>query len=222
MAPVIWYGNPCSEEIRDYMSAGKIGCIITPDQGNVTFPDEWDVIADNGCYISPKAWAAGKRWDEAKWRRFILDIPRTVRFAVAPDVFYPDGRPCHDETLEQWRTFGPHLERHGFTPAFVCQVGATVDNVPDAPVMFLGGTTAWKLGRESWDITKKAKEEGRWVHMGRLNSNLRFDLARVHGGIGCDSSDGTILTFGPDKNIQRVREWIQRAEANPMLWEATT
>lgn len=195
---LIYYANPSTEAIRDAISAGRLGCITTPEQGNVYFPDEWDVIADNGCF-------SGK-WSHDRWFRWLLDQPRSIRFAVAPDVFDPTGAPCHDATLDRWRTYGPLIERHGFTPAFVCQVGATPANVPDAPVFFLGGTTEWKLGDTARAITEAAKACGAWVHMGRVNSLRRFDIARRWG---CDSVDGTYLTFGPDVNLPRLLAWLE-------------
>lgn len=207
---MIYYANPSTEQIRDTIAAGRLGCITTPRQGNTTFPDEWDAIADNGCF-------SGK-WEHQAWFGWLLDLPRSVRFAVAPDVFDPTGAPCHEATLERWRTYGPLIERHGFTPAFVCQVGATPQNVPDAPVLFLGGTTEWKLGPDAWRITEHAKSDGRWVHMGRVNSERRLTTARA---MGCDSVDGTFLTFGPDVNLPRLLAWLDRAIDYPMLWEVT-
>src|SRR5690606_37697756 len=120
---LIYYANPSTEPIRDAIAAGRLGCITTPKQGNTHFPDEWDVIADNGCFSA--------KWDHDEWFRWLLDQPRSIRFAVAPDVFDPSGGPCHDETLDRWRTYGPLIARHGFTPAFVCQVGAEPSTVPD-------------------------------------------------------------------------------------------
>lgn len=209
---MIYYANPSTQQIRDAMAAGDLGCIITPHQGNTTFPDEWDVIADNGCF-------SGK-WTHPSWVKWMLGLPRSVRFVVAPDVFNPDGTPAHDDTLLRWQTYGPLLMRHGFTPAFVCQVGATPDNLPnDAPVLFLGGTTEWKLGPQAWAITRWAKEHDRWVHMGRVNSKKRFDTARA---MGCDSVDGTFLTFGPDTNLPRLLSWINDQHTTPMLFERPT
>lgn len=208
---MIYYANPSTEPTRDAISAGHLGCITTPAQGNVYFPDEWDVIADNGCFSA--------KWDERTWTRWLTEQPRTIRFAVAPDVFDPAGGPCHNETVERWRRFGPMIERWGFTPAFVCQVGATAANIPDdAPVLFLGGTTEWKLGPHASAITAQAKMDGRWVHMGRVNSLKRFRAAR---SMGCDSVDGTFLTFGPDVNLPRLLGWLRDQDTQPMLWEAS-
>lgn len=206
---MIYYANPSTEAIRDVMASGRLGCIVTPNQGNVTFPDEWDVIADNGCF--------GGRWSHDTWFRWVLGLPRTVRFVVAPDVFDPTGGPCHDATLERWHHYGPLLDRHGFTPAFVAQVGTTPDNFPDdAPVAFLGGTTEWKLGPTATAITAQCNRDGRWVHMGRVNSRRRVRAARA---MGCDSADGTFLTYGPDVNLPRLLSWMEDQRYAPMLSE---
>lgn len=207
---MIYYANPCTDDIRDEMMAGRLGCITTPHQGNVTFPDEWDVIADNGCFSD--------RWTERHWWTWLLDQPRRFRFAVCPDVFDPAGGPCHDQTVERWERFGLRMRIAGFVPAFVCQVGATADNLPDdADVLFLGGTTDWKLGIEAWAITERWRTS-RWVHMGRVNSKRRFDTARA---MGCHSVDGTYLTFGPDVNLTKLLGWLEQAADAPMLWETS-
>lgn len=40
--------------------------------------------------------------------------------------------------------------------------------------------------------------------MGRVNSERRYRYALA---IGCDSADGTYLTFGPDQNLPDVLAW---------------
>ena len=55
----------------------------------------------------------------------------------------------------------------------------------------------------------EAKAHGKWVHMGRVNSLKRLQYAAA---IGCDSADGTYLTFGPAKNLPRLLGWL--AEVN--------
>lgn len=153
---MIYYANPSTEPIRDAMAAGRLGCIITPRQGNKAFPCEWDVIADNGCY--------GGRWVEDRWADWLRSLPRSIRWAVCPDVFDPSGAPCHEATVERWARYAPMMARHGFTPAFVCQVGATADTIPeDAEVLFLGGTTEWKLGPVACSIVNRHSRD-RWVH----------------------------------------------------------
>lgn len=200
---MIYYANPTgSEAVRDAQVAGLLGCITTPKQGNVIFPAEVDTIADNGCFSGA--------WTERKWLKWLDQLPRTVRFAVCPDVFDPAGAPCHGRTMAQWAMFAPAIRSRGFTPAFVCQVGATYADLPDAEVLFLGGTTEWKLGDEAWRITAAAKADGRWVHMGRVNSQKRLVTAMQ---MGCDSVDGTFLTFGPDVNLPKLLTYMRQARS---------
>jgi hypothetical protein len=207
---VIYYANPSTEPVKDAISAGRLGCITSPKDGHLIFPDDgWEVVADNGCFSN--------KWEHDRWLRWLLDVPRTIRFAVAPDVYDPTGAPCHEATLERWRTYGPLIERHGFTPAFVCQVGATVDNIPDAAVYFLGGTTTWKLGPDAEQIAVTTRERGAWVHMGRVNTLRRL---RVADDIGCHSVDGTYLTFGPDINLPRLFRFLDAVDAQPTLRSA--
>jgi hypothetical protein len=210
---VIYYANPCSGAVADLMSARRLGCITTPKQGNVTFPDDgWDVIADNGCFSD--------RWDARGWADWLRLLPRSVRFAVCPDVFDPRGEPCHQQTRDRWDQYSGMIRRHGFTPAFVCQVGCdTYADVPDdAEVLFIGGTDRYKMGTEMWGIARRAHIDGRWVHMGRVNSNKRFRTART---MLCDSVDGTYLIKGPDTNLPKLLGWLEDQDRAPMLWETT-
>jgi hypothetical protein len=167
---MIYYTPVTGIPSRDAVDAGKLGCIITPDN---------------------------------------------VRFCVAPDVFDANGGECHSATLERWKYYGPLIERHGYTPAFVCQVGSTPDNVPDeAEVLFIGGTTDWKLGSEARAIVEKHRDT-KWIHMGRVNSYKRFKYAHQ---IGCDSTDGTVLVYAPTENLERIFKWQRKLkEQNPPL-----
>jgi hypothetical protein len=35
--------------------------------------------------------------------------------------------------------------------------------------------------------------------------------------MGCDSVDGTFLTYAPDTNLERLRGWMAKADRTPML-----
>lgn len=111
-------------------------------------------------------------------------------FLTVPDVYLGDGIEAHSATLESWREWHPFLSMTGFPLAFVLQIGATVENVPwnELDAVFVGGDTTWKLGPEAEAIVREAKRRGKWVHMGRVNSEKRIRYARE---IGVDSVDGT-------------------------------
>lgn len=200
---MIYYANPVTSA-RDLMDAHVLGCIDTPLQGNRIDP-AWDTIADNGCFSA--------RWDADGWWRWLAAHP-PVRFAVCPDVVDLSGDDTHEPTVELWHQWAPRIRDLGHVPAFVMHQGATVDTIPeDAEVLFIGGSTEWKLSASVWDIVA-AKRSRCWVHMGRVNSWRRFETAAA---MGCKSVDGTFLTFGPDVNLPRLLTWLKRWEQQQRL-----
>lgn len=198
---MIYYANPCTPAIVEAMVAGRLGMIDTPKQGNALVPGV-RVIGDNGCFSD--------KWDEREWLDWLEAHP-PMEWAVAPDVVDLSGRETHDETVDRWRRYAPLIRRMGHTPAFVCQPGATWQTIPDdAEILFIGGTTGWKLGGMVEHIVDCHSD--RWVHMGRVNSFRRLKYAN---DIGCDSVDGTLLTFGPELHLPRLLSWLDRLPAFP-------
>ena len=83
-------------------------------------------------------------------------------------------------------------------------------------MLFLGGSTDWKLGPAARALTAEAKRRGKRVHMGRVNSLKRL---RYADAIGCDSADGTCLTYAPDANLPRLLAWLRDVNDQAPLWE---
>jgi hypothetical protein len=201
---VRYYANPSTPRVRDAMTAGLIDCIVTPAQGNL-IPDGATICADNGCfgkgYPGDQAWLA---WLDT------LAADR-VTFAVAPDVVGDAAA-----TLTRSAPFLPAIRGKGLPAAFVAQDGLEDLPVPwdDFDALFIGGTTTWKLGPTARALVGEAKARGKWVHMGRVNSERRYTYA---AWIGCDSADGTFLTFGPDVNLPRLRAWLRTLDQLPLF-----
>ena len=194
------------------MREGLLGYIDTPAQGN-SRPDDVVWCADNGCYSD--------RWDEAKWWKFLQDNAHAADsclFAVAPDVV-GDALATHERS-EPWL---PKIRALGYPVAYVAQDGLEDLELPhdgtdwwdDFDVLFIGGTTEWKLGPHARRLVREAKARGKHVHMGRVNSARRYRYAHA---IGCDSVDGTFLTQGPDVNLPRLLSWAH-LEAQTELFE---
>jgi hypothetical protein len=187
------------------MTEGHIGYIDTPRQRNRR-DDGVTWCADNGCFSD--------KWDQEKWWQFLVDnahAASTCLFAVAPDV-------VGDAWRSHLRSY-PWLEKIralGYPVAYVMQDNAEKHPIPwaDFDVAFIGGTTDWKLGAAAREIAAEAKRRGKWVHMGRVNSERRWRYAEA---IGCDSADGTFLTFGPDANLPKVLAW-NRNNDQPALF----
>lgn len=106
-------------------------------------------------------------------------------FVACPDVVGD-----HLATFERFERWGPLIrDRHCLPLALVAQDGLTPDLVPwsEIDALFIGGTTAWKMGGEVVRLCEATREHGKWLHFGRVNSRKRIDYARF---LGCDSVDG--------------------------------
>lgn len=195
----MWYCvNPSGPAVADAMQAGLLGCIDTPMQRH-KLPTGVTWCADNGVY--------GKGWPGyAAWYCWLRDHPadRTrCLFAVAPDVVGDAAA-----TLTRSVPWLPAIRAAGYPAALAAQDGLEHLNVPWGAfdVLFLGGTTAWKLGPAARRLTAEASRRGLPVHMGRVNSLRRL---RYAAAIGCTSADGTYLIFGPDVNLPKTLGWVR-------------
>lgn len=194
-----YFANPSTPKVREAMSAGLIDCIVTPKQGNRP-PEGATICADNGCF------GKGYPGDDA-WYSWLQGLPaERVRFAVAPDVVGDAAA-----TTERSLPWLPKIRELGMPAAYVAQDGLEDLCVPwdEFDVLFIGGSTDWKLGHHAARIVAEAKQRGKWVHMGRVNSARRYAYAAA---IGCDSADGTKIAFGPDVNLPIVLSWSRLAD----------
>jgi hypothetical protein len=191
---VLYLANPCgNEEITAAMAAGVIGFIDTPRQGNRRPPGVlW--CADNGCF--------SQRWEPAEWWSFLEENAAdaaTCLFATAPDVV--GDAVATEERAKPWLA---RIRDLGYPVAYVAQNGmefSSCDLWDEIDCLFIGGTTEWKLGPEACNLAAVASSMGKWIHVGRVNSERRFRYAQA---IRADSCDGTYLTYGLSKNLTNV------------------
>jgi hypothetical protein len=177
--------------------------ISTPAQKN-KIESGWIWAADNGCY------GRGYPGDVEflRWLAERQSIAAMCEFATAPDVV-GDAK----ATLRRSEPFMPVIRALGFPVALAAQDGLEKMPVPwdSFDVLFIGGTTEWKLGPGATGLAAQAKAQGKRVHMGRVNTKGR--LFRAHS-IGCDSCDGTTLTFGPDRNLPSLLRWLGEVDGS--------
>jgi hypothetical protein len=183
-----------------------LGEMLTPMKGNLP-RSVW--AADTGCFTQ-----AAKYEDESyvRWLAGLSPSLHRCLFATAPDVVGDANA-----TLVRALPMLDRIRDVGYRVALVGQDGMTPPMVPwnDINALFIGGTTAWKLGEGARELTRVAKQKDKWVHMGRVNSERRVMYAK---SIGCDSVDGTYIAFGPDRNGPRAAKWAQRATMQGVLW----
>jgi hypothetical protein len=199
---VLYLSTPSSPTARRAMSAGLVGCMTTPNQGNRIPPGAW-WAADNGAFgahfVGGDAWFA--------WlRRKVRDYGRErCLFAVAPDV--PMDAAATLATSRKWLAMIRVLD---IPAAFCAQDGAHEPGmVPwsEFDVLFIAGSTAFKEGQHARALAAHAKALGKGVHVGRVNSRRRLRIAE---DFGADSCDGTFLRYGPDKNLPKILTWLGR------------
>lgn len=189
-------------QIQEMINLG-VGVMLQPRNGYLdVLPDLPCWAADNGCF------SQGDSFSLDKFYRWLDRVPLDrCLFATAPDVFSDAVA-----TLARSMPELPELRRRGHRAAFVLQNGAERTGIPwDATdAIFIGATDEWKLGPEARGLVREARRRGKWVHMGRVNSEKRLRYAAM---IGCHSADGTYLKFrnrkGRDGMID-IRKWFRQ------------
>lgn len=187
-----------------YRGHPHLGVLLTPRTGNsvdtiLSFQAPW--AADNGCFGS---------FDEARFVRMLGRIAGVagLLWVAAPDVVCDQAT-----TLALYDRWQPILAAHGLPAALVAQGGADKLPVPwdRLDAIFIGSPTDWKLSDEARRLCVQAKDRGKLVHVGRVNSRKRIlHLARW----GCvDSIDGSSFSRWPDKKVPKGLAWVEEAEA---------
>jgi len=182
------------------MQAGLLGSIHTPKQGN-KLPAKTVWCADNGCF--GKGYPGDDKW--LAWLgTYTAEERSRCLFATAPDVVGDAVA-----TLVRSVPWLSAIRELGYPAAFVAQDGLENLVIPwdSFDVLFIGGSTDWKLGTDVKNIVAVAVSKGKTVHMGRVNSYKRI---RYADSIGCSTSDGTYISFGPDRNLPKALGWLEK------------
>lgn len=205
--PVLYLTGSVGASTFKHLDEGTIGFMNTPNIGNRL--GDWVWAADNGCY-------SGNYVGDEKWLAWLDSFTPEQRsrclFAVAPDVVGDSGA-----TLTRSRPWLWQLRWLGYSPAFVAQDGLTDETIPwdEFDVLFIGGTTKWKMGATVRGLIAEAKRRDKLVHIGRVNSQFRY---LAFAAMGCDTADGTYLAFGPDTNTPKLLSWIRKHKEQTKLF----
>lgn len=146
------------------------------------------------------------KFNQEKWLRHLeKNSPYSERciFVVAPDVIADSHA-----TIERYATYKETIRGLGYRVAFVAQDGQTLSELPkDYDALFIGGTTQFKYSDSVRELVSASKQNGKWVHMGRVNTLGRILYAK---SIGCDSVDGTCIVFSPEVLIPKLTKWMEQ------------
>jgi hypothetical protein len=195
------------------MREAGMGLMLTPRAGlrlrAAAAVPAW--AADTGCFKRPEAFDLERYF---AWLSAMEPVRERCLFATAPDVV--------GDATATWERSAPVLPRlraAGFRAALVAQDGIEAMRVEWSAfdVLFIGGTTSWKLSDAALVLMAEARRRGKWVHMGRVNSRRRLRFAHL---AGCHSADGTYASFNPHEAITRMGDEARRLALQPPLFRA--
>lgn len=139
-----------------------LGLMLTPMMGNAPDLTRVKWCADTGCFSQPE------KHDDERYLNWLDRRPRETNvFATAPDVVA--------DAQATWKRSQPMLWRIrelGYNAALVAQDGIEDMRLSwdSFDAIFIGGSTAWKLGPIAFDFGREARGRGKHVHWGRVNS----------------------------------------------------
>lgn len=193
------------------------GALVHPYMGNrtplqlcIASGQPW--AADNGCFngFNPRK--------VTQLLHSLEDMPGCV-FFNAPDSFdRVSMRGDAIETLQMFREWQPRIDAYGLPVAITLQNGVTSAMLrpvwDDLQAVFVGGATEFKYSDIVRDLVAEAKERGKWVHMGRVNSARRIVYA---GAIECNSFDGTGFCKFP-KTLDELSHFHCQSQRQSLLF----
>lgn len=191
--------------LRKYAASGRLGFLLTPRAANSVEAIKglgmpW--AADNACYSGFNETRFANMLDR------IVGVPGLM-WVAAPDVVGDAVA-----TLALFEVWQPRIAARGLPVALVLQDGQ--ESLPvrwdRLDAVFVGGGTAWKLGDAARRLCVEAKERGKLIHVGRVNSKRRIRLLARWGCV--DSLDGSSFSRWPDTRIPAALRWIREAEAD--------
>jgi hypothetical protein len=177
--------------------APNLGCLTTPRNGHA--PESlrgWTWAMDNDAFSG---------FDEPAYRRMLdryHDIPGCL-WVTLPDVV---GDP--DATLNLANEWMREVAGMGYPIALVAQDGMTADDIPwfDIDCLFIGGTDGPHGKRSMGPLMAEANRQGKWVHVGRINTRPGLRWAKSHGA---DSVDGSSFARWTDTHLPWALEYAR-------------
>lgn len=144
---------------------------------------------------------------------FVRMLDALVGAAYCLWVTAPDVVGDAAETLDLFRAWQPRIAARGLPVALVGQDGLRPEDVPwqNLDALFVGGSTAWKLSTDARRVCAAAKDRGKLVHVGRVNSRKRIREVASWGTV--DTIDGSGWSRWPDARIPKGLRWIAEATA---------
>lgn len=210
----------CTETVAEWHAKrpDRVGALLEPAGGNDIPPAGQVWAADNSCFGG---------LDAPKWLTMLAKLTASARkplWVTCPDVVGDAGA-----TWERYSVWAPVLRSLGLPVALVLQDGlerlkwsARLPSVWDEiAAVFVGGSTAFKLSECAQDLCRQAKDRGKLVHVGRVNTERRIRYLARWGTV--DTIDGSGFSKWGKRIALGVR-WIDAAlrdaRHQPTLFDA--
>lgn len=180
---------------------GRIGWLLGPTGWRT--PHQW---MPYGCDNDKFAATVKRRpWDEIAYERMLVRVVAMERLGRPPLwMLVPDVPFDREGTLIEWKRWAPKIKSYGWRLAFAVQDGMTQSDVPaDADVIFVGGTTEWKLAT-IWYWCENNPD----VHVGRVNGYR--GLWHCHDA-GAKSVDGTGFFRGDQEQLAGLERYLDES-----------
>ena len=178
---------------------GSVGVLIAPSYGKRVPIDPWmPFVLDNDAFT---CWRDGKPWDVEAWREMLTWVRMTGQkplWAAVPDVVAN-----RSSTIANWEVFSDEIKELGWPTAFCVQDGMYPEDVPDADVVFVGGSDGWKFPNLPMWTSSFPR-----VHCARVNAPEMIEACER---LGCESIDGTGWFRDPSRpdKLPAIERFIQ-------------
>jgi len=173
---------------------GTLGHLFSPGAQRGPYPF-MPYALDNGAY---SAFTAKTAWDPVAWLELLIwakNSGQAPRWVLVPDVVGDRAA-----TLRKWDAHSLAASQFGWPLAFAAQDGMSPSDVPsDASVVFVGGSTEWKL-----DTLHMWCRSFPRVHIGRINT---YRWLTVCERAGAESVDGTGWFRGDKEQLRGLEQW---------------
>jgi hypothetical protein len=149
-----------------------------------------------------------------EWLESMEGYKRTCLFITVPDKLC-DAKETK-RLFEIWKG-----ELRGWPLAFVAQDGQEFEEFPEVmwwQVLFIGGSTEWKIGPGALECIKRAQELGKRIHIGRVNWKKRYEHFRQIKGSENFTCDGTRQKYEGIKKAMEAWAGYQEKTNVMQIW----
>jgi len=155
------------------------------------------------------------KYEEGRFLRALGRIKEVHGTEACRGVVAPDVVADAKGTLNQFPEWADDLHSMGFPVALAAQDGLEHLSVPwfDFEVLFVGGSTAWKMSDQAAGLMYEARQRGKSIHVGRVSSWKRVDAFKVNP----DSIDGTHWAKKPNIYFWEWHRELMHRKNHPRL-----